>query len=245
MSSGTQFRHPPHDRRHSASWKIVGWVPFVMIRPKQESRVKMLSVYLRGMLISIALVSSIGMQNLFVFNSAMANRLRRAFLIASFVWLTDTALTVVAFLGMGALITHYTWLKLIILFVGGGIVFSMGYGIFKGASATSLEGAVKPLPLKEAFVSAWAVAFANPQAIIDTSVSFGAMRSTLARGEVLPFLLGILSSTFLWFFGVTLIIGVLKNRLPRRFLMWVNLISGAIVMVYGCTLVWTAIKLLL
>lgn len=205
----------------------------------------MLAVYLRGMLISIALVSSIGMQNLFVFNSAMANRLRRAILIASFVWIADAALTLVAFLGMGALITHYTWLKLIILVIGGAIVVWMGYGIFKGARATTLEGAAKPLPLKEAFVSAWAVAFANPQAIIDTSVSFGAMRSTLASGEVLPFLLGILSSTALWFFGVTVVIGGLKNRLPRRFLMWVNLISGAIVMVYGCTLIWHAVQLLL
>ncbi|WP_407894353.1 LysE/ArgO family amino acid transporter [Lacticaseibacillus sp. N501-2] len=205
----------------------------------------MLAVYLRGMLISIALVSSIGMQNLFVFNSAMANRLRRAILIASFVWIADAALTLVAFLGMGALITHYTWLKLIILVIGGAIVVWMGYGIFKGARATTLEGAAQPLPLKEAFVSAWAVAFANPQAIIDTSVSFGAMRSTLASGEVLPFLLGILSSTALWFFGVTVVIGGLKNRLPRRFLMWVNLISGMIVMGYGCTLIWHAVQLLL
>jgi len=53
----------------------------------------MTSVVLRGMLISFALVSSIGMQNLFVVNSAMSNRLRRALLIGVFVWLADTTLT--------------------------------------------------------------------------------------------------------------------------------------------------------
>ncbi len=205
----------------------------------------MLAVYLRGVLISIALVSSIGMQNLFVFNSAMANRLRRAMLIASFVWLADTTLTVVAFLGMGALIERFAWLKLLILLVGGGIVVWMGIGIIRSANATTLAGETKSLPLKEAWLAAWAVAFANPQAIIDTSVSFGAMRSTLANGEVLPFLLGVLTSTALWFFGVTLIIGVLKNRLPKRFMLWLNLISGAIVVIYGATLVWHALTLVM
>ncbi|WP_262316644.1 LysE/ArgO family amino acid transporter [Lacticaseibacillus parakribbianus] len=199
-----------------------------------------MAVYLRGMLISIALVSSIGMQNLFVFNNAMTNRLRRAMLITLFVWLADTTLTVIAFLGMGALITRFEWLKLLILLVGGGIVVWMGWGIFRGAKAATLAGSSRVMPLGEAFTGAWVVAFANPQAIIDTSVSFGAMRSTLASGEVLPFLLGILSSTTLWFFGVTLVIGLLKNRLPQRFLMWVNLISGLIVMVYGTTLLWQA-----
>ncbi|MCI1985113.1 MAG: LysE family transporter [Lactobacillus sp.] len=197
------------------------------------------------MLISIALVSSIGMQNLFVFNSAMSNRLRRAALIASFVWLADTALTVIAFLGMGALITRWQWLKLAILLIGGGIVMWMGYGIIRGASSSAIGNDNKVMPLKEAFTAAWVVAFANPQAIIDTSVSFGAMRSTLTTAEVWPFLLGILTSTALWFFGVTFVIGILKNRLPRRFLLWVNLISGAIVLVYGATLVWHALMLLL
>ncbi len=205
----------------------------------------MLAVYLRGLLVSIALVSSIGMQNLFVFNSAMANRLRRAMLICSFVWLADTTLTVVAFLGMGALIERFAWLKLLILLIGGGIVVWMGIGIVRGANATTMDGAAKPLPLKEAWLAAWAVAFANPQAIIDTSVSFGAMRSSLASGEVLPFLLGVLTSTALWFFGVTLIIGILKNRLPRRFLLWLNLISGTIVTIYGCTLIWHALTMVL
>lgn len=205
----------------------------------------MLSVYLRGMLISIALVSSIGMQNLFVFNSAMSNRLSRALLIAVFVWLADTTLTVVAFLGMGAIITHYQWLKLVILLVGSGIVVWMGWGILRSANATTIGNDDTVMPLKEAFTGAWVVAFANPQAIIDTSVSFGAMRSTLANGEVLPFLLGILTSTVLWFFGITLVIGTLKNRLPRRFLLWVNIISGAIVMVYGATLVVHAVLLII
>lgn len=204
----------------------------------------MFATYLQGMPISIALVCSIGMQNLFVFNSAMSNCLPRALLIVSFVWLADTTLTVVAFLGIGAIITHYAWLKIAILLLGGGIVSWMGFGILRSASQSGIGNDNRVIPLGEAFATAWAVAFANPQAIIDTSVSFGAMRSSLASGQVLPFLLGVLTSTVIWFFGVTLIIGTLKNRLPKRFLLWVNIISGFIVMVYGLFLIWHGITLL-
>lgn len=204
----------------------------------------MLSVVLKGMLISFALVSSIGMQNLFVFNSAMSNRLRRALLIAVFVWVADTSLTTVAFLGMGALISQYLWLRLIIMFIGGGIVIWMGFGILRSASQVELGKNDSQMPLKEAFVSAWVVAFANPQAIIDTSVTLGALRGTLTNHEALPFLAGIISATAIWFFCITLIVGILKNRLPKRVLMWVNIISGVIVMGYGVVLIFNAFKLL-
>lgn len=204
----------------------------------------MASVVLRGMLISFALVSSIGMQNLFVFNSAMSNRLRRALLICAFVWIADTTLTTVAFLGMGALVSRYLWLKIIIMFLGGLIVVWMGIGILRSASQIELGKNDSQMPLKEAFASAWIVTFANPQAIIDTGVTMGALRGTLTNTEVLPFLGGIILATAIWFFSITIIVGVLKSRLPKRVLMWVNLISGIIVVGYGIVLFINALRLI-
>ncbi|GAX07446.1 amino acid transporter [Secundilactobacillus silagincola] len=205
----------------------------------------MMAVVLRGMLISFALVSSIGMQNLFVFNSAMSNRMRRALLICLFVWIADTTLTTVAFLGMGALISHYLWLKIIIMLLGGLIVIWMGIGILRSASQIELGKDDSQLPLKDAFASAWIVAFANPQAIIDTGVTMGALRGTLTNSEVLPFLGGIILATAIWFFSITIIVGILKNRLPKRILMWINIISGVIVLGYGIALLINAARLIL
>ncbi len=88
------------------------------------------------------------------------------------------------------------------------------------------------------------VAFANPQAIVDTRVTLGAFRSTLADWQALPFLLGIVLATAIWFFGITLVIGLLKNRLTDRLIMWVNIISGVIVSIYGINLVVTAVRML-
>lgn len=209
-----------------------------------EGKFIMLSVILRGMLISFALVSSIGMQNLFVFNSAMGNRMRRALLICTFVWVADTTLTTVAFLGMGALVSRYLWLKILIMLLGGVIVVWMGYGVLRSASQIELGKNDSQMPLKEAFASAWIVTFANPQAIIDTGVTMGALRGTLTNNQVLPFLGGIILATAIWFFGITLIVGILKNRLPKRILMWINIISGIIVLGYGILLLINGFRLL-
>jgi L-lysine exporter family protein LysE/ArgO len=197
----------------------------------------MLSTYLHGMLISIALVTSIGMQNLFVFNNALGNKLSHSLLYALFVWIADTSLTVIAFLGMGALISANDIARLIIMAVGGAIVVWIGIGIVRSAHSATLDGAHEETTMKAAFVGAWVVAFANPQALIDTSLMLGALRGTLANWQVAPFLLGVITSTALWFFGITIVLGLLKERLPRKLLMWVNIVSGLIVTGYGIVLI--------
>ncbi|MFD1429169.1 LysE/ArgO family amino acid transporter [Lacticaseibacillus mingshuiensis] len=200
----------------------------------------MAGVYLRGMLVSFALVSSIGMQNIFMFNQAMSQRLRRAFLIAFFVWVADTALTAVAFLGLGSIIASNAVLKVTIMLIGGAVVVWMGWGILRSAHSAQFGNDSQVLTLREAFGEAWIVAFANPQALVDTSVTLGALRSTLTAAQAIPFLLGIITSTAIWFVAITTLIGLLKNRLPRRLLMWVNIISGFIVMGYGVVLIFHA-----
>lgn len=196
----------------------------------------MVAVFLRAMVISFALASSIGMQNVFVFNNAMTQTLPKAGLVSLYVWLADTALTFIAFLGVGGLISRYVWLKFIIMAVGGAVVVWMGFGILRSANQNAIGNDNRVMPLKEAFVGAWVVAFANPQALVDTSVTLGALHSTLTPARVPVFFFGIITATAIWFSAVTLLIGLLKNRLPKKFLLWVNIISGIIVMLYGANL---------
>jgi L-lysine exporter family protein LysE/ArgO len=201
----------------------------------------MLAVYLKGMLISIALVSSIGMQNLFVFNNALGNRLPKAMLYALFVWVADLVLTVAAFLGLGTLISANDTIRLIVMFIGGLIVIWIGIGTIRSANASSLGGA-QASTVKQALTGAVVVTFANPQAIIDTGLMLGAMRGSLPAGEVAPFLLGVLSATALWFFGISLVLSLLRSRLPKKLMLWVNIISGVIVTGYGLSLLYQVVR---
>jgi L-lysine exporter family protein LysE/ArgO len=70
----------------------------------------------------------------------------------------------------------------------------------------------------------------------------GALRGTLADREVMPFYGGVILATAIWFTGITLAFNILRDRLSKRFLVWINLISGFIVLLYGLRLILEFIK---
>lgn len=60
----------------------------------------------QGHSLGLAYVAPIGMQNLFVINSAMSQKLRRAIVTALIVIFWDISLALACFLGVGALIEN-------------------------------------------------------------------------------------------------------------------------------------------
>lgn len=66
----------------------------------------MISIYFQGHSLGLAYVAPIGMQNLFVINSAMSQKLRRAIVTALIVIFWDISLALACFLGVGALIEN-------------------------------------------------------------------------------------------------------------------------------------------
>lgn len=62
-----------------------------------------MNIYLQGLTMGLAYVAPIGLQNLFVINSALTQRRSRVYLTALIVILWDVSLGVSCFLGAGAL----------------------------------------------------------------------------------------------------------------------------------------------
>ena len=65
--------------------------------------------YLQGLTIGLAYVAPIGMQNLFVINSALTQPRRRALLTALIVIAFDISLALACFFGIGALVERFDW----------------------------------------------------------------------------------------------------------------------------------------
>lgn len=201
----------------------------------------MLMTVIQGMMIGFAFVAPIGMQNLYVFNNALTNSFRRSLMYVLFVWIADSLFSLAAFFGMGAIISSVTWLRLAVMIVGGLLVLWIGWGILRSADSVQLNTQKNELPVKQAIVSAFIVSWANPQALIDGSLMLGALRGTLAKDAVWPFIIGVVIATFIWFNTITIIMNLLKERLPKKVLVWVNIVSGLIVLVYGAYLLVQAL----
>lgn len=201
----------------------------------------MLMTIIKGMMIGFAFVAPIGMQNLYVFNNALTNSFRRSLVYVLFVWIADSLFSLAAFFGMGAIISSGTWLRLLVMLVGGLLVIWIGWGILRSADGVQLNAHQNKLPVKQAFMTAFIVSWANPQALIDGSLLLGALRGTLAKDAVWPFIIGVIMATFIWFNTITILMNLLKERLPKKVLVWVNIISGLIVLIYGAYLLVEAL----
>ena len=97
-----------------------------------------MNIYLQGLTMGLAYVAPIGLQNLFVINSALTQKRGRVYLTALIVIFWDISLGVACFLGAGALMQALPWLQKVILGIGSLIVIYIGIGLLR--SKASLEG---------------------------------------------------------------------------------------------------------
>ena len=190
-------------------------------------------VLLKGILIGFSFIAPIGMQNVFMFNNALSNRFAKAFFVASVIWIADASFALSAFWGFGAIIMSNIWFKIIIMLAGGGLVIWIGFNIIKTARQVKIGSTGKTLSLSKSVLTAFLVVWGNPQAIIDGALMLGAFRSTLSFNDALLFILGVVIASAIWFFGITVTVNMLRHKISNKVLIFINFISGIVVMIYG------------
>lgn len=198
-------------------------------------------IYLRGILVGFAFVAPIGMQNIYMFNNALSNKMSKALLYNFLVWFCDALFSFAAFYGIGALISANEIVKIIVMLVGGALTSYIGFNIIRSAQQTAIGSDSKKQTLKQALMTALIVSWGNPQAMIDGTMMLGASRATLTFEQSILFITGVVTASFIWDHGITIGFNLLRDKLPKKFLLAINLISGIIVAVYGLYLILTGI----
>lgn len=198
-------------------------------------------IYLRGILIGFAFVAPIGMQNIYMFNNALSNKMSKALLYNFLVWFCDALFSFAAFYGIGALISANEIVKIIVMLVGGALTSYIGFNIIRSAKQTAIGSDSKKQTLKQALMTALIVSWRNPQAMIDGTMMLGASRATLTFEQSILFITGVVTASFIWDHGITIGFNLLRDKLPKKFLLAINLISGIIVAIYGLYLILTGI----
>lgn len=198
-------------------------------------------IYLRGILVGFAFVAPIGMQNIYMFNNALSNKMSKALLYNFLVWFCDALFSFAAFYGIGVLISANEIVKIIVMLVGGALTSYIGFNIIRSAKQTAIGSDRKKQTLKQALMTALIVSWGNPQAMIDGTMMLGASRATLTFEQSILFITGVVTASFIWDHGITIGFNLLRDKLPKKFLLAINLISGIIVAVYGLYLILTGI----
>lgn len=194
-----------------------------------------LNYFLQGLTMGLAYVAPIGLQNLFVINAALTHTRGRALLTAGIVIFFDVTLALACFFGIGAIMQKYEWLQQVILLVGSVIVLSIGIGLLR-SKPEELDRSQSVTSIWKTISSACVVTWFNPQAIIDGTMMLGAFHVTLPAAQSIPFISGVGSASCLWFVCLTFIISIFRERFNTNVLRVINLVCGAVIILYGMKL---------
>ena len=187
----------------------------------------------------LAYLAPIGMQNLFVINSALNDSIKRAFLTAIIVACFDISLSASCFYGIGSIMEKYDFVKLAILLIGSIVVIKIGISLLK-SRAENVKRECSSMPIGKTITSACVVTWFNPQAIIDGTMMLGAFHVTLLSSQALPFMSGIISASFLWFTGLIFVISlfskIFRGNNSSKVMTVVNRVCGTVIIIYGLNL---------
>ncbi len=192
--------------------------------------------YLQGLALGLAYVAPIGMQNLFVINSALTQTRLRALVTALIVIFFDVTLALACFFGIGLVMQKYPPVQLGILLLGGLVVVYIGVSLLK--SSVRQIGGAQQMPLGKTVWAACVVTWFNAQAVIDGTMLLGAFKASMTEAQSLHFLFGVLSASCLWFVTLAMVVSLAGGLVTPRVLGLINKICGAVIAVYGLRLLW-------
>ena len=199
---------------------------------------------LQGLTMGLAYVAPIGLQNLFVINTALTQKRSKAFITAFIVIFFDVTLALACFFGIGSIMEKSKLLERGILLVGSFIVIYIGIGLVKAKGSLNNSTEVN-IPLIKVVTTACVVTWFNPQAIIDGSMMLGAFRASLPPGEGMKFISGVAFASCMWFIGMTIFITCFSSKITEKVLRIINIVCGAVIIFYGIKLFYSFIQMVI
>lgn len=192
--------------------------------------------YIQGLTLGLAYVAPIGMQNLFVINSALTQTRLRALVTALIVIFFDVTLALACFFGIGLVMQKYPPVQLGVLLLGGLVVMYIGVSLLK--SCVRQIGGAQQMPLGKTVWAACVVTWFNAQAVIDGTMLLGAFKASMTEAQSLHFLFGVLSASCLWFVTLAMVVSLAGSLITPRTLNLINKICGTVIIIYDIKLFW-------
>ena len=200
--------------------------------------------YLQGLTMGLAYVAPIGLQNLFVINTALTQPKSRVYLTAFIVMFFDITLALACFFGIGALIEASQLFEIAVLLIGSIIVIWIGIGLLRTKNSMDTNTNVN-VPILKVITTACVVTWFNPQALIDGSMMLGAFKATLPAGQDMNFILGVASASCAWFLGISTVISLFSAKITDKVLRIINVVCGIVIIFYGIKLGLNFIQILI
>lgn len=198
----------------------------------------MYGYFTEGLLLGLAYVAPIGMQNLYVINTAIKSSRLRAYQVALITVFFDISLALACFFGIGIVLEKLPVLRNAVLLAGSIMVVYIGVSLVR--SVPSASGDINTgESLTKAATICFSVTWLNPQAIIDGTLLLGGFKAGLPAAYSNIFIFGVATASFIWFSGLTTIVSTFKSMIDSKVLRIINILCGSVIIYYGLKLAYT------
>jgi L-lysine exporter family protein LysE/ArgO len=203
----------------------------------------MLEFFLQGFTLGLAYVAPIGMQNIYVINTAIGKSRLRAYQVALITIFFDISLALACFFGMGAIMEKSQLLKGAILLVGSLAIIYIGIGLLRSTPNLNREVDINKT-IGQVIATCFMVTWINPQALIDGSLLLGGFRASLPQEASAIFILGVCLASFTWFTGLTTIVSIFRQKINTNIIKSINIVCGIVIIYYGLKLGYNFLQMI-
>ena len=161
--------------------------------------------YLQGVLLGFSLIIESGAQNLFVFNQGLIGKY--VMIVCLFCSLSDALLILIGYSGLYLIIENNVILQNFIILIG--FLWLLGYGVLKIREGlyfdqeSNLDIQISHTNNRNLYKTILAISgitWLNPHVYLDTVFLIGSISNSVQSEKQFSFLLGTISSSFLFFF---------------------------------------------
>ncbi|MGE6377170.1 LysE/ArgO family amino acid transporter [Peribacillus muralis] len=187
--------------------------------------------FFHGLLLALGLILPLGAQNVFIFNQgAIQPTIKKALPATITAAICDSALILLAVLGVSLIVMQYDWLHLTLIIIGIIFLLYMGFQIWASGADPQAGTQTQQMSAKKQMVFALSVSLLNPHALLDTIGVIGSSSLVYSGTDKVIFTATCVAVSWCWFHGLCFAGRLLKKvDTSGKFLKLLNKISALII----------------
>ena len=191
-----------------------------------------LSLFLRAFIIGISIAAPVGPIGVLCIRRTLANGKLAGFTSGLGAASADMVYGAIAAFGLSAitslLVDNAFWLQLF----GGLFLIYLGIKTFLEKPADKPAEASQT-GLFSMFTSTFLLTITNPMTIISFAAIFASTMLGQNTSSPLVMVAGVFTGSAVWWLSLSFIVGLLRDRMTPAHMIWINRISGAIILAFG------------
>ena len=194
------------------------------------------SLFLRGLLIGLSVAAAVGPMSILCIQRTIARGFRYGLISGLGIATADGLYSSIAGFGLTVIATFLIHQQGVIRIIGGLFLLYLGGKTLLSKPAEKAAIAGKATGLVSAYISTFLLTLTNPITILSFVAIFAGIGVGSGKNSPLASLLvvgGVFLGSALWWCLLTSAISLLRGRFTYQWLLWINRISGVIIIIFG------------